>query len=101
MNKKAINRLKAVSLFSCIGVGEFYLKDIGIDIVVANDIESRRCQVYNFFHPETEIICGDIIDPNIKGKILSAAERHNVDLVIATPPCQGMSSVGKNKKDGT
>jgi DNA (cytosine-5)-methyltransferase 1 len=96
-----MKNLNAVSLFSCIGVGEYYLKDIGINTVVANEIEPKRCQTYKFFHPETEIICGDIIDKNVKNKILTASKKHNIDIIIATPPCQGMSSVGKNKKDGT
>lgn len=96
-----MKNLKAVSLFSCIGVGEYYLKDIGINTVVANEIEPKRCQTYKFFHPDTEVICGDIIDKNVKNKILTASKKHNIDIVIATPPCQGMSSVGKNRKDGT
>ena len=96
-----MKKLNAVSLFSCIGVGEYYLKDIGINTVVANEIEPKRCQTYKFFHPDTEVICGDIIDKSVKSKILAASKKHNIDLVIATPPCQGMSSVGKNRKDGT
>lgn len=96
-----MKNLNAVSLFSCIGVGEYYLKDIGINTVVANEIEPKRCQTYKFFHPDTEVICGDIIDKNVKTKILTASKKHNIDIVIATPPCQGMSSVGKNRKDGT
>ena len=96
-----MRKLNALSLFSCIGIGEFYLKDIGVNTVVANEIEPKRCQTYKFFHPDTEVICGDIIDKNVKSKILSASKKYKIDLVIATPPCQGMSSVGKNRKDGT
>lgn len=96
-----MKNLNAVSLFSCIGVGEYYLRDIGIKTVVANEIDPKRCQTYKFFHPETEVICGDIIDQKVKNKILNASKKHRIDIVIATPPCQGMSSVGKNRKDGT
>ena len=96
-----MKKLNAVSLFSCIGVGEYYLKDIGISTVLANEIEPKRCKTYEFFHPETEVICGDITDKKVKDKILSSAKKYKIDLVIATPPCQGMSTVGKNRKDGT
>ncbi len=96
-----MKKLNAVSLFSCIGVGEYYLNSIGINTVVANEIEPMRCQAYKYFHPDTEVICGDIIDSNVKNKILTASKKHSIDLIIATPPCQGMSSVGKNRKDGT
>jgi DNA (cytosine-5)-methyltransferase 1 len=96
-----VNKINAISLFSCIGIGEYYLKDIGINTVVANEIEPKRCKTYKFFHPNTEVICGDIIDPEVKRKILSYSINQKIDLVIATPPCQGMSSVGKNRNDGT
>jgi DNA (cytosine-5)-methyltransferase 1 len=96
-----MKKLNAVSLFSCVGVGEYYLKDIGVNVVVANEIEPKRCKTYNFFHPQTDVICGDIIDNKVKKNILSLAKKHKIDLVIATPPCQGMSTVGKNRKDGT
>jgi DNA (cytosine-5)-methyltransferase 1 len=96
-----MTKLNAISLFSCIGIGEYYLKDIGINTIVANEIEPKRCKTYKFFHPDTEIICGDIIDGKIKAEILSYSKNHKIDLVIATPPCQGMSSIGKNRNDGT
>lgn len=96
-----MKKLNAVSLFSCIGVGEYYLKEIGISTVIANEIEPKRCKTYEFFHPETEVICGDITDKKVKNNILSSAKKYKIDLVIATPPCQGMSTVGKNRKDGT
>ena len=101
ITKSNMKKLNAISLFSCIGVGEYYLNNIGINIIVANEIDPKRCQTYNFFHPNTEVVCGDIIDKEVKNKILSISKNHKIDLVIATPPCQGMSSVGKNRKDGT
>lgn len=97
----SMRNLNALSLFSCIGVGEYYLKDIGINTVIANEIEPKRCQIYKFFHPNTEVICGDINEIDIKSKIISSSKKSKIDIVITTPPCQGMSSVGKNRKDGT
>jgi len=96
-----VKKLKAVSLFSCIGIGEFYLKDIGIDVIIANEIEPRRCATYKYFHPNTEIVCGDITNKNVKSRIMELSKGNKIDLVIATPPCQGMSSVGKNRNDNT
>lgn len=99
--KTNIPALNAISLFSCIGIGEYYLKKIGINTIVANEIDPKRCKTYKFFHPDTDVICGDIIDSEIKEKILSYSLKEKIDLIIATPPCQGMSSVGKNRNDGT
>lgn len=93
--------IKAISLFSCIGIGEYYFKNLGIKTVIANEIEPKRCETYKYFYPQTEVICGDITHNSVKNKILNSAKKHKIDLVIATPPCQGMSSVGKNRKDIT
>lgn len=97
--KRAKNKYKinAVSLFSCIGVAECYLKDIGINVITASDIDPDRCKVYKYFYPDTKVICGDISDEKIKESIKKST-RKKIDLVISTPPCQGMSSVGKNRK---
>jgi len=89
--------MNAVSLFSCIGVAEFYLRDIGIDVIVASDIDKRRCDVHKYLYPDTSIVCGDIRDDKTKKAILDSVGRKKIDLVISTPPCQGMSSVGKNR----
>ena len=90
-------RLKAVSLFSCIGVSEYYLQEIGVDVIVASDIDKRRCDVHKYFYPQCATICGDICDVDVKNQICDAAQGKKIDLVISTPPCQGMSTVGKNK----
>lgn len=89
--------MKALSLFSCIGVSEFYLKELGIDVVAASDIDKKRCDVHRFFYPNTNVICGDICDDTVKDKIVESVGNDKVDIVISTPPCQGMSTVGKNK----
>lgn len=94
MSKK---RLNAISLFSCIGVAEYYLKGIGIDVLVASDIDKKRCEVHEFLYPETEMVCGDIRTEDTKNRILDSIKGQRIDIVIATPPCQGMSSVGKNR----
>lgn len=91
--------MNAVSLFANIGVAEAYLKDIGINVVVANEVVKRRAALYSKIYPETEMITGDINDENIFDAILKKCKQSNVEVVIATPPCQGMSTAGQQKKD--
>lgn len=90
-------RLKGVSLFSCIGVSEYYLQEIGVDIIVSSDIDKKRCEVHKFLYPDCETVCGDINDPKIKDQICEATKGQKIDILLSTPPCQGMSTVGKNK----
>lgn len=89
--------MKAISLFSCIGVAEYYLKEMGIDVIVASDIDKRRCEVHKFLYPDAAMVCGDIKAQETKDAIIKAVGKSHIDLVMATPPCQGMSSVGSNR----
>lgn len=92
-------RLKVISLFSNIGVAEAYFEQIGIDVVIANEIEERRAILYSKIYPNTHMICGDIKDTYIKNKIITEAEKYNIDVIMATPPCQGMSTAGRQLED--
>lgn len=90
-----MKRLKAVSLFANIGIAEAYLKDIGIDVVVANEIDKKRVEFYRYVYPETKMIQGDITEKMIFNAIVEASKQEDVDILLATPPCQGMSTAGK------
>lgn len=89
--------MKALSLFSSAGIGELYLEEIGIDVVVSNELIEKRAKTYEFFYPKSQIFKGDIRDKNIKDKIIDKSKELDVKMLIATPPCQGMSLAGKNK----
>lgn len=90
------NKIKAISLFSSSGIGEFYLKKIGIEVIAANEIVDKRADLYSNLYPNSKMIKGDIKDEKIKNQIKSCINK-DVKLLIATPPCQGLSSLGKNK----
>lgn len=89
-------RLKGISLFASAGIGETYFKDIGIDIVVANELLEKRANLYSYINPETNVVCGDITDENIFNQIINFCPE-KVDFMLASPPCQGMSVAGKNR----
>lgn len=92
------SRIKAVSLFANVGIAEAYLQDIGIDVVLANEIDARRTAFYKHIYPSVEVIEGDITNSEIKSMIVSRSIEEGVELLIATPPCQGMSTAGKMDK---
>ncbi|QTP13236.1 DNA cytosine methyltransferase (plasmid) [Lactococcus lactis subsp. lactis] len=97
--RKENNKINALSLFANIGVAEAYLEDIGIDVVVANELEERRAILYQKIYPKSHMICGDITDKSIEDKIIKESKEKKVDLVMATPPCQGMSTAGYQKEN--
>ena len=90
--------IKGLSLFANVGIAEAYLKEIGIEVVLANEIDQKRVKFYNHLYPETEMICGDITKDEIKTELIEKSIQKGVDLIMATPPCQGMSTAGKQEK---
>ncbi|MDD3232218.1 MAG: DNA cytosine methyltransferase [Clostridia bacterium] len=94
-----MKRIKVLSLFANVGIAETYLNEIGVDVVCANEIDKQRVKFYKHLYPNTEVITGDITNDETKRQIINTAKRFNIDLIMATPPCQGMSTAGKQDKD--
>ena len=86
--------LNGLSLFANVGIAETYLTTIGVNIKLANELDIKRANLYKILHPQTEMICGDITSSIIRDKIVERAKAINIDFLIATPPCQGMSEAG-------
>ncbi len=89
-----MSKLTGLSLFSNVGVAEAYFKEIGVNIVLANELVEERARFYSDVYKDTEMICGDITDENIQRIMIEKAKKMGVDFIIATPPCQGMSKLG-------
>jgi DNA (cytosine-5)-methyltransferase 1 len=45
------------------------------------------------------MVCGDITDNVIFEKVIKLSKNNNIEVIIATPPCQGMSTAGQQKSD--
>jgi DNA (cytosine-5)-methyltransferase 1 len=89
--------MNTLSLFASGGISELYLDKIDkIRVVLANELLKERCDFYRECH-NNEIIQGDICDSEIFNEIIKKSK--NIEVIIATPPCQGMSRVGKMKYD--
>ena len=87
-------KIKVLSLLVSGGVAEAHLKDIGIEILVANEIKTERCKFYKYIYPKTKMIDGDITKKSIKKEIIDSSISKKINCIIATPPCQGMSVAG-------
>lgn len=92
MKKK---KLIGLSLFANVGVAEAYLESLGIDIALANEIIEERARFYSDVYPKTHMIVGDITNDKVRESIITESINKGVNFVMATPPCQGMSRVGK------
>lgn len=96
-----------ISLFSSAGVGCYGFKMNGFECIATDEIIERRLNVQKYNHKcryDSGYICGDITDTATKNVLFNEVDRwkrnegiNNVTVVIATPPCQGMS-VANHKK---
>ena len=92
-----MSKLKAISLFSCGGIGDIGFRDAGIDVVLLNDLDQRRLDFASNIHPNAKIVAGDI--RIVQDEIVENAKHltGSDDLLVSlTPPCQGMSQNGIN-----
>lgn len=93
-------KLQGLSLFSNVGIAEIFLKNIGVDVVLANEISPDRAKFYKEVHTSTDVIRGDIRSNIVFKEIIGKSKKLKIDFIITTPPCQGMSTAGKkDKKD--
>ncbi len=101
--------LTYISLFSGAGVGCYGLLEERFECVATNEILEKRLNIQRINRkckPDESYISGDIKKPETKEKILKQIGFYSkkfgndrVDLVIATPPCQGMSVANHKKKN--
>lgn len=89
-----MSKIKGLSLFANVGIAEAYLKSIGVDICIANEIDEKRAKFYQDVYPETHMICGDITNQEVFERIVEKSLENHIDFIMATPPCQGMSEAG-------
>ena len=109
-NRIAENKKTYISLFSSAGVGCYGFKQAGFECIATNELIERRLEIQKFNNKckyDSGYICGDITTTEIKNELFDQVElwKQNenvkrVDVVIATPPCQGMS-VANHKKSLT
>jgi DNA (cytosine-5)-methyltransferase 1 len=89
-----MKKLRGLSLFANVGIAEAFFEELGIDMCVANEIDSNRARFYQDIYKNTNMICGDITTDRIKDEVVEVSIKQNVNFIIATPPCQGMSEAG-------
>lgn len=98
-----------ISLFSSAGVGCYGFKQEGYYCVATVELLERRLNIQRINQKcayDSGYICGDMTQDKTKEKVqheISFWKRNfglnDIDVLIATPPCQGMSVANHKKKD--
>lgn len=92
-----------VSLFSSAGVGDYGFYQAGFKLIASNELLQRRMDVQlanNIAEDRDAYIVGDITKKEVKDKITKQVKKYttDLDLLVATPPCQGISVANHFKK---
>lgn len=103
------DKLTYISLFSSAGVGCYGFKLEGFECIATNELITRRLDIQKYNKKckyESGYICGDITKDATKKELYDQIalwkkkeSLSRVDVVIATPPCQGMSVANHKKSD--
>ena len=106
---KTTNKPTYVSLFSSAGVGCYGFKLEDFNCVATNELITRRLEIQKFNDKckyDSGYICGDITKDETKNALYTQIDlwkkKENVsriDVVVATPPCQGMSVANHKKSE--
>ena len=92
-------------------MGCFAFKQVGFEGIASSELIEKRLNVQKVnkkLKYDEGYILGDISKESVKKKLFNAIESYkkkenvsDVDVVIFTPPCQGMSVANHKKNDGT
>jgi DNA (cytosine-5)-methyltransferase 1 len=108
--KQNVNSIRTyISLFSSAGIGCYGFELNGFECVATNELLEPRIEVQKANHKckyESGYICGDATSLDTHVRIYNEIKywrEHegviDIDVVFATPPCQGMSTVNYKKTD--
>lgn len=98
-----------ISLFSSAGVGCYGFKEEGYFCLATVELLERRLKIQKYNHKcvyDSGYICGDMTLQETKNRVFAEMETwkdnygvKDLDVLIATPPCQGLSVANHKKKD--
>lgn len=106
-----MSKLTYISLFSSAGVGCYGFKQEGFDCIATCELIEQRLNIQRANKKckyDSGYIAGDLTKNETKDKLFAEIEKwsnkeelQSVDVVVATPPCQGMSTANYKKGDET
>lgn len=90
-------RMRATVLFACAGICEYYLPDIGVDVVLANELEADRAKLHHALYPNCTMVIGDITKPSVQDKLAEIANREQCEILMGSPKCQQFTKANTQK----
>jgi len=97
-----------ISLFSSAGIGCYGFKEENFHCIASVELLERRLKIQSYNQKciyNSGYISGDLTTKEVKNKVFAELDlwkkgyNADLDVLIATPPCQGMSVANHKKKD--
>lgn len=85
------------TLFCSCGIGEYYLKKLGLYPGVAVELDPKRAQFFQEMYPECHVIVGDIWDPAVFNEAVEWHKKMNCVGTMSSCPCQSYSNANVTK----
>lgn len=88
------------SMFSCAGIDDYGFHQAGLKCQATQELEPRRMQfqrLNRLCDHDDGYVTGDITDDEVYAEFIEQAR--GVDMLMATPPCQGMSVANRRRGD--
>ena len=107
LQEKDIKALTYISLFSSAGIGCYGFKQQGFKCITTNEYLEKRIKIQQYNNKcefDSGYIQGDLSTQEIQDKIYKELDKNNIkdlDVLVATPPCQGMSVANHKKNNET
>ena len=102
-------KLTYISLFSGAGIGCYGFKIENFNCIATVELIAKRLNFQrrnNKCNNESGYICGDLTDKKTKALVYDEFNKHKkksglkeLDVILATPPCQGMSVANHKKRN--
>lgn len=90
-------RMKATNLFACAGINQYYLSNIGVDVVLANELEPDRAKLHHALYPNCTMVIGDITSPKVQDKLAEIANHEKPEILLCSPKCQQVTKANTRK----
>ena len=97
---KSNRKLTVIDLFSGCGGFSYGFQQAGFHVVLGVDNTEIALKTFEKNHEDSKILLLDLHEESSIDKIVEAKGEHQIDVIIAGPPCQGFSLTGsRNEND--
>lgn len=92
-------KLKVIDLFSGCGGFSYGFESAGYHVVLGVDNDKAALETFKANHNNSKTLLADLHQDQAIDDIIDLVKEHEIDVIIAGPPCQGFSLTGARQKD--